>query len=464
MRDDEYRLVAPDIGRLLHYFEHQQFMNPSKPSAALAAAIDPLFSALSGLAPHPENDEVKQLWLMVPRGSIDDYDSYEDMLEWDEVRDRTEYEERWREDYPDELCWYQLTVSEGYHKDGTLRFRGVSLGRNQIVSADFGDRAEENSRGEVGALLLLPLLTEAARQSMALLTAGLYNNLVSASLPYPFRTGVIRRSIVWDQQPEWKERAMEGLRPEELAAYKKLLTNGANDERKLVKLKTMTANDFFRACSIGYHACGYDGLTDLNGAELPLIDQYFAHADGRDEGLSGRGHGLNAGPGIDFDDPAEWDKWYHHREQHGGHPWEVCRGGNSTHVDLFVRDSRDSADWKLRLGKISESEAEEEKQNGGYFFTVAGKHRGAEAIRFYLALHAAGLPVTVDDAAELLARFEASDYIGIVPHDVIPRYCEGMFPEKYGRVIDFTHVYQDEDEWFDQIIWLPEPEARLVKD
>lgn len=51
--------------------------------------------------------------------------------------------------------------------------------------------------------------------------------------------------------------------------------------------------------------------------ELPLVDQYFAHADGRDEGLSGRGHGLNAGPGIDFNDAEAWDRWYFHTRGEG---------------------------------------------------------------------------------------------------------------------------------------------------
>lgn len=33
-----------------------------------------------------------------------------------------------------------------------------------------------------------------------------------------------------------------------------------------------------------------------------------------------KGHGLNAGPGIDFDSPEAWNEWYFNRPQHGGHP------------------------------------------------------------------------------------------------------------------------------------------------
>ena len=67
-----------------------------------------------------------------------------------------------------------------------------------------------------------------------------------------------------------------------------------------------------------------------------------------------------------------------------------------------------------------------------------------ESVSFYLALHDAGLPVLISDAEEILARFDASDYIGIVPHAVTPKYCESMFPEQYGKVIDFMHVYQED--------------------
>ena len=110
---------------------------------------------------------------------------------------------------------------------------------------------------------------------------------------------------------------------------------------------------------------------------------------------------------------------------------------------------------------MTDEEYKESLQKAGYFFQITGKHRPKESVTFYMTLTDAGLPVVISDAEEILARFDGSDYIGIVPHDVIPKYCEGMFPDKYGRVIDFTHVYSD-DAWLDQIEWLLEDEARLV--
>ena len=72
---------------------------------------------------------------------------------------------------------------------------------------------------------------------------------------------------------------------------------------------------------------------------------------------------------------------------------------------------------------------------------------------------------SIDNAKEILARFDGSDYVGIVPHHVTLKYCESMFPAKYGPVIDFTHVYADDIAALgEDIEWLPEAEARLIQD
>ena len=310
---------------------------------------------------------------------------------------------------------------------------------------------------EEAAIALCSMLTEAATGSMRMIEEGCYNKQVADSLPYQFRTGIIKRSAVWEKEPEWKEQDLEGISEETLASFRQLIRSGANDSEKIGRMKCMTANDFFHACAIVYHACGYEGT------ELPWAKQYFLHADGRDEGLSGRGYGLNAGPGIDFDDTSAWDQWYFHREQQGGHPWEVCRGGNSTHVSLFVYHDNHDNDFLFRTGKITEDEYQHRMEEAGYYFIVEGKHRAAEAVSFYTGILKAGFPVIISDAEEILSRFEGRDYIGIVPHHVIPRYCESMFPASYGKVIDFMHVFEEELASFGaNIEWLPEEEARLI--
>ena len=82
---------------------------------------------------------------------------------------------------------------------------------------------------------------------------------------------------------------------------------------------------------------------------------------------------------------------------------------------------------------------------------------------FYVALKCAGLPAVLCDARAILARFKGEDLIGVVPRDVIPAYCESMFPKRLGTILDFMHVYDEDMANFgDKIEWLPEPAARLA--
>ena len=158
------------------------------------------------------------------------------------------------------------------------------------------------------------------------------------------------------------------------------------------------------------------------------------YADGRDEGLTGKGDGLNEGPGIDPDDPKAWNEWYLHREHYGcGHPWEVL-GLMWLYVDY---------------------------DESGYYFIVSGSHRQFEMVNFYIALSDAGIPVIIGGADELVASFEGKDYVGIVPHHMYTEHCEECFPEEYGEIIDFIYAYEGESGWFDKVIWLPEHLAEV---
>ena len=132
-------------------------------------------------------------------------------------------------------------------------------------------------------------------------------------------------------------------------------------------------------------------------------------------------------------------------------------------MDLCVCHDRRDMEFDLTLGRITEAEYSKRMESAGYYLALFGKHRPLEAVTFYVALSAAGLPVTLGDADEILARFDGSDYVGIVPHHVIPKYCEGMFPAMYGRIIDFMHVFdEDMDIIGDAIEWLPVTEAKLA--
>ena len=456
--DRQYKLVAPDVDELLRYFD-RGLMNPTSSTPALLAAFTTLWNLLSPLAPLKKNEEAKTIWLRIPRGEITDYATFEEMKEYGEVETYEEYENLWKQEYPEEYCWYELVAVKSFNRDGSLRYYGISLGHEHIISALTEDRAlnDQGYYADGAACKLCEVIAPAVEASVSMLQNGTYNDLVAAELPYQFRIGVIKRSDLWDYEPDSKETAYDGLSEETVEKFRSLISSGINDEAHIGRIKDFTANDFFKACKIGYEAIG----KDCEGFTLP--DLYMHYADGRDEGLTGKGYGLNAGPGIDFDSPEQWDEWYY-GSRCGGHPWEVVPGGNSTHVELYVRNDRRELEWNLRSGKIVQSEYDARIKTAGYYFFIAGIQRQFEAVSFYVALSDAGMPVVIEGAEELLARFEATDYIGIVPHHMPTRYCESLFPDKYGDIIDFTHVYKDEDAWFEKIEWLPEEEAHLVRE
>lgn len=455
----EWKLVAPDVDRLLRCFD-RGYRNPSPQTRTVLGALDRLFEVLTDLAPLSSNDEAKSIWLKVPRGSLDDFDSYEDLLEDGEVRSRAEYVALWESEYPDAYTWYELTIVKNEY------CQAVSVGRVFVVCADIRQDPAEFDWYEEYLFALLNLLAQAARESMDALRSGVYNAVVSGELPYFHRTGVVARSAVWAADSASKKAIFDGMDDATYNAFCRYAAMDAEDAGAIGRLPSMTGNDFLTACALGYEACGYD-LCGKDGKRLPLDELYLRYADGRDEGLTGKGMGLHSGPGIDLSSPQAWEEWYFDRKRMGGHPWEVCRGGNSTHVSLAVCHDRQEAELPFSLGRLNDDELHNTKKSWGYYFVVAGKawNRAVEAVHFYVALKRAGLPVVLRDARAILARFKGDDLVGVVPRDVISVYCEGMFPERFGTILDFMHVYDEEIANFGgKIEWLPEPEARLASE
>ena len=169
----------------------------------------------------------------------------------------------------------------------------------------------------------------------------------------------------------------------------------------------------------------------LDGQAFALKAQYYRHADGRDDGLKK----------IDPDSAEAFADWLENREK-GGHPWEVCRGGNSTHVSLYVG-----------LGRVAE---------GCYHLALAAKSYGrcVEAIKFYLALKHAGLPVIIYGAEFIKKRLLGLERVGIVPNEVMPFYCHSRFP---GEDVDsFRHLnHENPDAEIALIEWQPIKPVKL---
>ena len=281
-KEYKYKMVAPDIDRLLKAFRHE-YMNPKTSTETLYKAMEPIFEILNPLEPYKRNDEAKIIWLRIPRGTIEDYDSFEYMKECELVETYKEYEQMWEQDYPDEYCWYRLVVVQSFNKDNSLRYYGMSLGNSTIVSSTLDERISDelDQWGEEAAIKICNLIIPAVEESMRLLFENKYNDLVEKNLPYKFRTGVIKRSDLWTADREYYKYDLDGLTEESVERFIKLIESGINDEDKIGRIKEFKANDFFEACKIGYMAIG----KECEG--YSLSDLYMHYSDGRDEGLTG---------------------------------------------------------------------------------------------------------------------------------------------------------------------------------
>ena len=150
------------------------------------------------------------------------------------------------------------------------------------------------------------------------------------------------------------------------------------------RIPIMTSRIFFECCKAGYNENNYD-TENLNPCEA-----YLRFSDRRDDGLTK----------LPIDDADAFLKWYEGRPR-CGHPWEVCRGGNSTHVSLYV--------------------AKDEK---GFWFIVAGssESRFLESINFYMAIKRLGYPVEIRHGVMLANRLKGNEVI-VMPQRQLTTGC-----------------------------------------
>ncbi|MER2183863.1 MAG: hypothetical protein ABTA22_10110, partial [Clostridia bacterium] len=143
--DQEFRLIAPDVKRLLGCYE--RIMNPEQPSAALMEALDPLIRAMADLAPFPKSNESKGIWITVPRGEITDWGDFEEAKADGDVESYEEFESLWRLYYPLETEWYFVCVTEN-KPESHWKYRDLSVTDHEryhlMINAELNDgvRAE----------------------------------------------------------------------------------------------------------------------------------------------------------------------------------------------------------------------------------------------------------------------------------------------------------------------------------
>jgi len=361
------------------------------------------------------DDQRRELWLTASRGSIEDFGDYEEYLEAEEVESREEFEDLWLSKYPEPQKWYELITV--VYKD----IHSVFLDKKLVLQ--FQNEPKECFPYE--KLELTKWLLNAVDEVIASLMAGTYNGFVRDNLPCRKRVGKLLREDYWRIFPDEKAEYLGNIISAQIQRFTKTIQNQPPDS-PVNRMSEMTAGSFFDCCRLGYEANEYEGVDKLTPIEL-----YRAHADGRDEGMTS----------LPQDSPEAFFEWFHDRNRYGGHPWEVCRGGNSTHISLYV--SQDENGWWLTLAGSSWG-------------------RSVETVKFYLALVEHGFPIYLREGKELAAMLTGVDYIGIVPEGVIPSYCDSYFPGE--KMLSFMNLpWEKTDAVEKATVWYPLEEIRLQR-
>ena len=272
---------------------------------------------------------------------------------------------------------------------------------------------------------ILKLSTDEASQIID--NCAKYNKHIKRYLPFYWRLGKIQRSQLWKLLPE-SFNPLNELNKKEVLDFENVVAHQvyANDF-----ISKLSLNYYLKACSIAYKAnIGKDDRYKAIKMNMSPVDLYRKMADGRDENLLD----------IDSDDPQAFRKWYHNRVG-GGHPWEICRGGNATHITLGVIYEHYYG-WRLYLEGASTS-------------------RLIETTRMAIALKK--VPFVLHNYKQMIRKIKGTDNIGIVPWFMVSPYSRPFVKhERVYETVCLEYYPAEFKKIKENIIWSSPPSYQVV--
>lgn len=214
------------------------------------------------------------------------------------------------------------------------------------------------------------------------------NKQIQLEFPLKFRIGTAPGSLIRASLPDIYQADKE-LGKQKTKKFIKLVEEGYFRGMAAGRVESFTASKFFNYCKIAYLAGAKKG--EKIDSSLSGMEMYKRFADGRHEGL------LDIDPDSE-QDFANWMDYNHPKRERGGHPWEIKRGGNTTHISMYVRRPTYN-------------------QKNGFIIELDGQSfvRLVETIKMFLALHEASLPISISKPESIRKRLLGQDNIGIIP-------------------------------------------------
>ncbi|MGA1826220.1 MAG: hypothetical protein ACMUIP_16310 [bacterium] len=327
----------------------------------------------------------------------------------------------WDVIFPDNKSkWYHVHVTKYRqtfyinHIDGDSCALEVGPKKNIKVMESYGSVSYKNGSDDLSKVWG-PIISSARKQLKILRKNWIKaNKRLREAYPVNRRFGIVPHSLIKASLPDIYRLDKE-LGKAKSKKFIRLLEEGYFLKENKFIVESMTAQDYFEYCKIAYVAGKRkDDYVDesLSGREM-----YKSYADGRHEGLLD----IEANSEHEFSD---WIDGKHPKRTSGGHPWEIKRGGNTTHIDLSV--SRPSF-----------------LKKEGFKIELHGDSitRLKETIQMFLALYEASVPISIADPEGIRKRLLAQDNIGIIPcYDSLHRANQHFQEDQY--VYDVLH-YDD---------------------
>ena len=273
------------------------------------------------------------------------------------------------------------------HIDGRSVGLEVVPGKSVRAMASFGFLHSEEGRGDLPRVWG-PLVASARAWLRMVKTDWIRaGRCVQQQYPLNRRFGIVPHSVIRACLPNLY-RIDKELGKTDSRKFLALAEDGYFLKDANITVESMTARQYFDYCRIAYIAG--QRREDRVDEGLSGREMYQRYADGRDDGL------------LDIDENSEqefadWIDGKHEKKSSGGHPWEIKRGGNTTHIDLSVfRPFFHKEGFRIEL-------------------CAAAATRLVETIRMFLAISDASLPISIADPEGIRMRLLAQDNIGIVP-------------------------------------------------
>ena len=251
------------------------------------------------------------------------------------------------------------------------------------------------------------------------------NSRLVREFPIDERMGIVPRFVAERYIPDFYSIGKE-LGKSKSAQFVKIFDSGYFWRKENAQVEGMTANKFFEYCRIAYLAS--EEKDDHLDHTLTGREMYDRYSDGRYGAL------LDINP----DSTEEFMQWLDGKipcNRHGGdHPWEIKRGGNTTHIDLYIHRAREYG-WYA-----SEEGRKKDDTSTKVIVGLCGHHIGriVETVKMFLAIRKAGLPIWIDDAESVRNRILALDNVGIIPDSSSLHRGWQEYPSDF-RIADVMH-------------------------